>query len=137
MRTLATCLALLVLLAGCSGDDDHLTVPITDPLTTTAWVEYGYDRVDGSVVYRPVERLEGEVVGYAFGSDGSVTYRSFGFCATPPLSYSDVVGTWRRTAPDVIELDMGGEDAWGSGVYEIVELSFGRLELRRYEPDPE
>lgn len=132
LTCISVLLTLLLAFSACSdaGDPAPPSDQPTD-LAGTTWQEAGYNPVARAVIYRPISFLVGDIVGLAFAEDGAVIYRSFGFCATPPLSYFDADGAWHSPDPSTLVIDMGGPDAWGSGTFDIVTLEADRLELRR------
>ena len=131
--TRAIVLAALTVLAGCSGATDPTTPPAA-ALAGTAWVQQGYDEARDALVLTAVDRLQGEVIGYAFGWDGVLTYRSFGWCATPPLTFFDVEGTWRPLPAAHLELSYPGMLPESPVVYEVVQRTATALLLRPVPP---
>jgi hypothetical protein len=122
-------LAALVLAAGC-GDATEPTAAAPADLAGTAWVQAGWDTDGQAMVFRRTDRLAGEVVGYAFGEDGALVYRSFGWCATPPLTYFDVEGVWERLDGGRIRVTHPLVLPEGTVCYEIVALTADELKLR-------
>jgi hypothetical protein len=57
-------------------------------------------------------------LGYKFRSDGSLLERNIsGFCATPPVSYSDYPGTWTILNDTLIRVDVSYSR--GSSAYNL------------------
>ncbi len=123
-------LAALAFLAACSGATEPLAAAPTD-LAGTAWVSRGHDPAADALVFEAVATLEGEVVGYAFGAGGRLVHRSFGRCATPPLTFFDVEGTWRPVPGKRLELSHPGLLPENPAVYEVVQRTATALHLRR------
>ena len=125
-------LAALVLLAAC--DDATEPAPAAPPeLAGTAWVQAGWDDAAQALVFRRTDALAGDVVGYAFGEDGALVYRSFGWCATPPLTFFDIEGTWEELEADRIRVTHALALPEGTICYEIVACTASELKLRECE----
>lgn len=129
-------LVLTVALAPLGACNDAAAPPPTAPadLAGTAWIQDAWDTYGQAMVFRRTDRLEGEVVGYAFGGDGVLVHRSFGWCATPPLTYFDEQGSWEQLDDTHIRLVYPGAIPSGTLSYEIVSLTATVLKLRAYEP---
>jgi hypothetical protein len=125
-------LAVLAVLPAC-GDTAVPPPPAPDDLTGTTWIVAGWDGEAQAVIHKRTDELVGEVVGYAFRGDGVLVYRSPGWCATRPLTYFDVTGTWDR--PDAAHLHVAypGAVPVGELHYEIVRHTVEELVLRRLE----
>jgi len=131
LRMLGLALAALVF-GAC--DDAAAPPPPPPDLAETAWIQESWDDEDQALVFRRTDDLSGEVVGYAFGGDGSLVYRSFGWCATPPLTYFDQEGTWQQLDATHVRLDYPGALPTGTVFYEVVALTAKQLKLRASGP---
>ena len=93
------------LIAGCSHKET--SIDLDNPLIGT----WNYVRVDSSAVIFSREGRFVQAPGYRFNSDGTMTERALaGFCATPPVSYSDYAGTWKILKEGVINIDRTNYD---------------------------
>jgi hypothetical protein len=91
-RTLKGLLITLFCVA-CSSEEP--TSP-QDPTFAGAWGFQSVDAESGIRVYSRLDSLTGDQVGYFFGPDGFLLIRNSGWCGTPPLSYSNLEGTWEE-----------------------------------------
>jgi len=125
-------LAVVAALPACN-DAAAPPAPQLSELTGTTWVQAGWDTDTQAIVYKRTDELAGEVVGYAFRDDGALVYRSFGWCATPPLTFFDVAGSWDQ--PDAAHLHVVYPGAIPDGElhYEILLLTADELRLHRLE----
>ena len=127
-------LALAPLFLGACDDAAAPPPPPATDLAETAWIQESWAAEDQTLVFRRTDDLSGEVVGYAFGGDGSLVYRSFGWCATPPLTYFDQPGTWQQLDATHVRLDYPGALPAGTVFYEVVALTAMQLKLRHCDP---
>ena len=124
-------LVTLCLLAACNDATEPNPAPAAPKeLAGTAWVQAGWDDGAQALVFRRTETLAGEVVGYAFGEDSALVYRSFGWCATPPLTYFDVEGSWEELDATRIRVTHALVLPAGTVCYEIVACTADELKLR-------
>ncbi len=116
----------LLLIFGCSNP-----VVNEDDLLLGAWLETG--REDSVTTFARAKALKGQCYGLEFLADGTLIERSFGWCATPPLSYSNTEGRWARLSDGVIEMTTPTWLGDTPHPEEIVELTEASLALRRLE----
>jgi hypothetical protein len=96
-----------VFLAGSSCTKNEFKIDRNNPLIGT----WNLSRVDtAGVIYSRAVNFT-QAPGYRFGSDGSVTERNIaGWCATPPVSYSDYSGSWSIVNSEVIRIERTNYD---------------------------
>lgn len=92
-RCLFVLVAGLTVLAACSKEG--LMVDPDNPLLGT-WVQTGHE--ENSVIYTRAARLKNDGPGMVFQADGHVVLRGIaGWCATPPVSYTNYEGRWNQS----------------------------------------
>src|SRR5690606_2173304 len=80
-------------LTACSKED--LKIDPDNPLLGT-WVQTGYD--EDVVIYTRVSRLKDDGPGMVIQAGGHVVLRAIaGWCATPPVSYTNYEGRWSQS----------------------------------------
>ena len=135
LRSLTCMLVVAAILSGCS--DSTTPGPWREnTLSGTRWVLIGWDDAEQTQIFEATDALEGEVIGYAFEKDGALTYRSFGWCATPPLSYFDVSGAWALGDDGVLEVAYPGAVPANPRCFEVVRQTREELRLRPIETEP-
>jgi hypothetical protein len=70
---------------------------------------FSHSDIDTNIYLRSKDFIQ--TLGYKFYNDGILTARSYaGFCATPPVSYSDFQGTWTKVSDSLINVNIA---YWG------------------------
>jgi hypothetical protein len=79
-----------------------------DNLLIGTWV-YSHSTVDAYVYSRAQDFVQSP--GYRFNPDGTLIERNLsGFCATPPVSYSDYSGSWSILQGNLIQINRTNYD---------------------------
>jgi hypothetical protein len=119
----ATC---CLLSGSCSKDE----IPIDkDNLLLGVW---NYTRADNEVFIYSRAQSFSQCLGYTFREDGSLVERGLaGFCATPPVSYSDYQGTWTILSRNMVKVDVSNYDGPKSYRMEIRSVDNDSLKVVR------
>jgi hypothetical protein len=84
---------------------------------------------DTNVTYEKSDALKESEYGFAFQSGGEfIERKNSGWCATPPISYTDFSGTWHKN-DSIIDITVG---YWGGFVeyqWKIVAVENTRLTI--------
>jgi hypothetical protein len=83
---------LLIVLIFCSCENNQEIIINADNLLIGTWVEPFYD--EEKTTFTRNNDLPNNASGITFKQDGSFVERSSGWCGTPPLSYSDYIGSF-------------------------------------------
>lgn len=83
---------LLIALIFCSCENNQEIIINADNLLIGTWVEPFYD--EEKTTFKRNNDLPNNASGITFKQDGSFVERSSGWCGTPPLSYSDYIGSF-------------------------------------------
>lgn len=83
---------LLIVLIFCSCENNQEIIINADNLLIGTWVEPFYDQE--KTTFKRNNDLPNNASGITFKQDGSFVERSSGWCGTPPLSYSDYIGSF-------------------------------------------
>jgi hypothetical protein len=98
-------LVLVLILFSCRKDE--IKIDPNNPLIGT-WNFFG-NQDNISIYSRSSEFIDN--YGYLFRADGTLLQREItGWCATPPVSYSDYDGIWKQVNDTLIEINVG---YWG------------------------
>jgi hypothetical protein len=106
----------ILLLSFLSGSCSKNEIKIDkDNLLIGVW-NYSHSTGDVSIYSRAQEFTQS--FGYKFNLDGTLIERYLsGFCATPPISYSDYTGTWTILKDNLIQVNRSNFD--GPKSYEL------------------
>ncbi len=118
--------ACCLLLTSCSKDE----IPIDkDNLLLGVW---NYSRAENEVFVYSRAQAFSQCPGYTFRSDGSLTERNLaGFCATPPVSYSDYQGRWTFLGRNLVKVDVSNYDGPETYTIEIKSVNSDSLKVIR------
>jgi hypothetical protein len=87
------------IVSSCSKNDIKID---KDNLLIGTWI-FSHSSATGSVYSRAKDFTQ--TYGYRFNLDGTLTERNLsGFCATPPVSYSDYTGNWTILQDNLIQV---------------------------------
>ena len=93
------------MLSSCSKNEIKID---KNNLLIGTWI-YSHSTVDASVYSRAQDFTQ--TTGYRFNLDGTLIERNLsGFCATPPVSYSDYSGTWTILKENLIQVNRTNYD---------------------------
>ena len=111
MKKLLLPIALLALtLSACVKDKG----PHSDSALIGLWVSTDYQ--NNLVIYDKENSFNAELPGIEFKADGTVVKRQVsGFCATPPVHYEEVSGTWSEGPDGTVTITY---DYWGGSAEE-------------------
>lgn len=121
---LSSLMVALCCVTACDDTTDPTAAAVE--LVGTTWEYVGYDVEKDVEIYARVDALPAEARGYAFGDDGALTFRTAGFCATPPLTWFDEPGAWLLHADQVLEISCADM----SGFFAIDRLTSDELQLQ-------
>jgi hypothetical protein len=103
---------LISLMSSCSKNDIKID---KNNLLIGTWI-YSHSTVDAFVYTRAQEFTQ--TPGYRFNLDGTLVERNLsGFCATPPVSYSDYSGNWTFLKENLIQVNRNNYE--GSKSYKL------------------
>ena len=98
-----------------------------DNLLIGTWI-YSHSAADGSVYSRA--KNFAQTTGYRFNLDGTLTERNLsGFCATPPVSYSDYSGSWALLNDNLLQVIRTNYDGTKSYKLEIHSVTTDSLKV--------
>jgi hypothetical protein len=121
--------ALLIFLFGCimsSCSKNEIKID-KDNLLIGTWT-YSHSTVD-AYVYSRVQDFT-QTNGYRFNQDGTLIERNLsGFCATPPVSYSDYSGSWTILKENLILVNRTNFDGPKSYKLEIELVTTDSLKV--------
>lgn len=131
MKKKLVLLSIVLLIAAC--EKDNIKVDPNNPLLGN-WVNYGYE--DQNQVLKRSISLEEDKPGFVFCADGTFIERNIsGWCATPPVSYSNYRGTFSFVEDDLIHVNV---EYWGGMrdyYLSIISLSESEMKVLYLYPD--
>jgi hypothetical protein len=117
-----------LLIWGCKKSTEPLAQPFDDVVPFGTWV-YSAEE-NGVTIYYLAEAFEKNNSGIAFKNDNVYIERSFGWCATPPLAYSNIKGKWELTDDNKLKVTCcGWLDGEHGRIVEIVSRSAAELKV--------
>lgn len=112
------------IMGSCSKNDIKID---KDNLLIGTWI-YSHSTVDAFVYSRAQDFTQ--TIGYRFNPDGTLTERNLaGFCATPPVSYSDYSGSWTILKENLIQVNRTNYDGPKSYKLEIQSVTSHSLKV--------
>jgi hypothetical protein len=112
------------LLSSCSKNEIKID---KDNLLIGVW-NYSHSTGDASVYLRAQEFTQR--FGYKFNLDGTLIERNLsGFCATPPISYSDYTGNWTILKDNLIQINRSNFDGPKSYKLDIQSVNTDSLKI--------
>lgn len=130
MKTFAALSAVLFVATLASCSDPGPASPCADALIGS-WGFVSHDSETGISVYERIDTLDGQRSGYGFEPGGVLLVRTSGWCGTPPLSYSNLEGTWRAESEHRLMLDYPARGGTGRCTLQILGVDDETLECRR------
>ena len=116
-------LLLITLLLSCASNE---TVINTNNLLLGSWVMPSYEAE--TTTYKRGDSLPNDAYGISFSENGEFIERSSGWCATPPLYYSDYIGSF-EIEPTLIKIT---KEAYpNSYQWRIISLTENELVVKR------
>lgn len=129
---LAGLAGLMLISAACTSTSEPGPSPDPDLSRTLVgvWVlEETTD--DGASVYARAASLSGDRKGYDFGEHGGLKVRTSGWCATPPLSWSNVEGLWQLAADRHVVIRHAARGGTAEYQLEIISINSRRMKCRQ------
>jgi hypothetical protein len=112
------------IMGSCSKNDIKID---KDNLLIGTWI-YSHSTIDASVYARAQDFIQ--TIGFRFNLDGTLTERNLaGFCATPPVSYSDYSGNWTILKENLIQVNRTNYDGSKSYKLEIQSVTTDSLNV--------
>jgi hypothetical protein len=111
-------LALLILpaLFSCKKDENEIMINPDNKLIGV----WNYKHYQGNTAVYARQKEFTDNTGYNFNLDGTLLERKIsGWCATPPVSYSDYPGTWTMLNDSIIQIEDG---YWGGTTTYKIEI---------------
>ena len=113
-------LIIFIILAVISCKKEDLKINPNNLILGT-WYYNSYDSIFS--VYVRSSEIPVDRTGYIFREDGTLTVRDLsGWCATPPVSYSNYEGTWKILNDTLISVERtywGGTMSYKLGIIEV------------------
>jgi len=113
-------LIIFIILAVISCKKEDLKINPNNLILGT-WYYNSYDSIFS--VYVRSSEIPVDRTGYIFREDGTLTVRDLsGWCATPPVSYSNYEGTWKILNDTLISVERtywGGAMSYKLGIIEV------------------
>ncbi|MBM2814351.1 MAG: hypothetical protein HW421_1113 [Ignavibacteria bacterium] len=98
----------------------------TDELFTGTWIKSGYEQ--SITVMVKADSLVSDNYGFTFLQNGDfIERKNAGWCGTPPISYGNFKGTWKKTAKDTIEINVaywGGMESYKMAIVSLTKDVF-------------
>ncbi len=131
MRTIALKMLLcgVAILCNVSCGSSDPTEPAS-PSIYGAWGAVSTDQKTGLRTYERLAELTGRRNGYEFNLGGSLVIRNFGWCGTPPLTYSNFEGSWQKEGDRILTLSYHELGVVQDFRLEVVALSASDLRCR-------
>jgi hypothetical protein len=118
---------LIISLTACKDENETFINFNTALFGTWQFASYQED----AVIYERAEALPEEKGAFTFKQNGELFQRSIaGWCATPPLVYETVKGSWSKINGNTILIKTPGWDGTLEMTVEIVELTPDRLMIK-------
>ncbi|MFQ6091227.1 MAG: YCF48-related protein [bacterium] len=111
----------------------NMILGIFDDLYGT-WVRTGYD--ENITILRKSEELDDNEYGFIIYPDGKfIERKNAGWCATPPITYANFEGGWKRMSQNLLDITVGYWGGITSYQMEIVSLTPGELKILYHYSD--
>lgn len=124
------CVLLISLFIGC---EEKIETVQNSNLFTGYWINPQI--VDSLVTFSKSSKLVDDKYGIAFYADGSLIERkNSGWCATPPISYSDFEGSWEKS-DSLINIVV---DYWGGIAryqWKMMDLEDNKLVVKKIKEE--
>ena len=129
IKTALLSLFLAVFLFSCemNNQNNEIIIDPNNSLLIGNWAAANYQ--DEQITFVRVNSLPNDSYGILFEKNGVFTERSSGWCGTPPLTFSDYVGTWEFVEEGLVKItttSFKGDFQW-----RILELSEEILVIKR------
>lgn len=115
-----------LMIVSCEKNDDNINTK-SNPLIQGSWINPIYN--DSTIILEKSNDLKSNDYGIAFNDNGLLVERkNSGWCATPPIAYSDFNGTW-AIKDSVIQITV---DYWGGKadyIWKIVSIDKYKLRI--------
>lgn len=99
--------------------DESKTAKITDKAIVGTWVNDSYK--DGKAIYKKYSDFKSDQPGIQLNKDGTMIKRqNAGWCGTPPISYSNFNGTWKKINKTTMTIRY---EYWGGTAEEDLEIA--------------
>jgi hypothetical protein len=128
-KTAFLSLFLTVFIFSCeiNNQSNEIIIDLNNSLLIGNWAAANYQ--DEQIIFTRVNYLPNDSYGILFKKNAIFTERSSGWCGTPPLTFSDYVGTWEFAEEGLVKItttSFTGDFQW-----RILELSEEKLVVKR------